>query len=113
MAGEIDQEWSVENQETDWPAPDLAGTPRALCTAVSTRRARSDAARLSREASGPARGAHGQLTPGGAPARLPRRLAPGLTEGAAMAHELEPGRKLARHRGALLAGQEPRRPLPL
>jgi len=30
-----------------------------------------------------------------------------------MAHELRPGRKLARHRGALLAGQEPRRRLPL
>ena len=26
-----------------------------------------------------------------------------------MADELRPGRKLARHRGALLAGQEPRR----
>ena len=26
-----------------------------------------------------------------------------------MAHELRPERKLARHRGALLAGQEPRR----
>jgi len=26
-----------------------------------------------------------------------------------MAHELVPGRKLARHRGALLAGQKPRR----
>ena len=30
-----------------------------------------------------------------------------------MAHELRPGRKLARHRGALLAGQKPRRRLPL
>ena len=40
-------------------------------------------------------------------------LAPGLTKGAAMAHELRPGRKLARHRSALLAGQEPRRWLPL
>jgi hypothetical protein len=30
-----------------------------------------------------------------------------------MADELCPGRKLARHRGALLAGQEPRRRLPL
>jgi hypothetical protein len=41
--------------------------------------------------------------------RLPRRLAPGLTEGAAMATELSLDRKLARHRGALLAGLEPRR----
>ena len=30
-----------------------------------------------------------------------------------MADELRPGRQLARHRGALLAGQEPRRLLPL
>ena len=30
-----------------------------------------------------------------------------------MADELRPGRKLARHRGALLVGQEPRRRLPL
>ena len=30
-----------------------------------------------------------------------------------MAHELGLGRQLARHRGALLAGQEPRRLLPL
>ena len=30
-----------------------------------------------------------------------------------MAHELVPGRKLARHRGALLAGQKPRPRLPL
>jgi hypothetical protein len=32
-----------------------------------------------------------------------------MARGAAMAHELEPERELARHRGALLAGQEPRR----
>ena len=39
----------------------------------------------------------------------PARLAPGVTEGAAMGDELRPDRDLARHRGALLAGQEPRR----
>ena len=93
-------------------APNLAGTPRARPTPIArTGRARSDAApRLSREASGPARGAHGHSPTSRRAPRLPRRLAPGLTEGAAMADEPRPDRKLARHRGALLAGQEPRRP---
>jgi hypothetical protein len=70
---------------------------------------RSDAApRLSREASA----RHGaRIHRPDRPARPApaRRLAPGLTEGAAMADEPRPGRMLDRHRGALLAGQEPRR----
>jgi hypothetical protein len=36
-----------------------------------------------------------------------------MARGAAMAHELRLGRTLARHRAALLVGQEPRRLLPL